>query len=70
MAELEAVGATSIPESREAPEKGHSAGRHSAREVALQVLYAIDLGAHEPEFDTDPEAHDSESGEAEPSSSE
>lgn len=31
------------------PEKGRSAGRHSAREVALQVLYAIDLASDESE---------------------
>ena len=39
MSDSEAAAASEIPQ------KGRGAGRHSAREVALQVLYAIDLGS-------------------------
>jgi N utilization substance protein B len=49
MAESEAVTLEPIPEKRRGP------GRHSAREVALQVLYAIDLGTDARFFDPDPE---------------
>ncbi len=51
MAESEALTSISASPSAETSEKGRSAGRHSAREVALQVLYAIDLGTHESDLE-------------------
>jgi transcription antitermination protein NusB len=42
-----------------APEKARGPGRHGAREVALQVLYAVDLGTD----DTPPDGGPSEVGE-------
>ena len=62
---LRSPGAAENGNEKTAHEKVRSAGRHRAREVALQVLYAIDLGksdalrAPRGEFeDADSAAHD------------